>query len=98
MNNIIKKTYELIDTLDNSLLIKELSYYKDKVINDKYILDLINKYNNSNNNEEKITIKKELYNNINYIKYMENYNKLNYIIMDINNRIKKITNTKVTNY
>ena len=94
MNNIIKKTYDLIDTLDNSLLIKELSYYKDKIINDKYILDLINKYNNSNNNEEKITIKKELYNNINYKKYMENYNKLNYIIMEINIRIKKITNTK----
>lgn len=94
MNNIIKKTYDLIDVLDNSSLIKELSYYKDKVINDKYILDLINKYNNSNNNEEKITIKKELYNNINYKKYMENYNKLNYIILDINNRIKKITNTK----
>ena len=94
MNNIIKKTYDLIDTLDNSLLIKELSYYKDKIINDKYILNLINKYNKSNNNEEKITIKKELYNNINYKKYMENYNKLNYIIMDINNRIKKITNTK----
>ena len=94
MNNIIKKTYDLIDTLDNSNLIKELSYYKDKVINDKYILNLINKYNNSNNNEEKITMKKELYNNINYKKYMDNYNKLNYIIMDINNRIKKITNTK----
>ena len=98
MNNIIKKTYDLIDTLDNSNLIKELSYYKDKIINDKYILDLINKYNNSNNNEERITMKKELYNNINYKKYMENYNKLNYIILDINNRIKKITNTKVTNY
>ena len=94
MNNIIKKTYDLIDTLDNSSLIKELSYYKDKVINDKYILDLINKYNNSTNNVEKITMKKELYNNINYKKYMENYNKLNYIILDINNRIKKITNTK----
>ena len=94
MNNIIKKTYDLIDTLDNSNLIKELSYYKDKVINDKYILDLINKYNNSTNNVEKITMKKELYNNINYKKYMENYNKLNYIILDINNRIKKITNTK----
>ena len=94
MNNIIKKTYDLIDVLDNSSLIKELSYYKEKVINDKYILDLINKYNNSNNKEEKITIKKELYNNINYKKYMENYNELNYIIMDINNRIKKITNTK----
>lgn len=94
MNNIIKKTYELIDTLDNSDIIKKLSYYKDKVINDKYILNLINKYNNSNNNEEKITMKKELYNNINYKKYMDNYNKLNYIIMDINNRIKKITNTK----
>lgn len=94
MNDIIKKTYELIDILDNSDIIKELSYYKDKIINDKYILDLINKYNNSNNNEERITMKKELYNNINYKKYMENYNKLNYIILDINNRIKKITNTK----
>ena len=94
MNEIMKKTYELIDVLDNSSLIKELSYYKDKVINDKYILDLINNYNNSISNEEKIFIKKELYNNINYKKYIENYNKLNYIIMDINNRIKKITNTK----
>ena len=27
-------------------------------------------------------------------KYIDNYNKLNYIIMDINNRLKKITNTK----
>lgn len=94
MNNIIKKTYELIDTLDNSDIIKELSYYKDKALNDKHLLNLINRYNNSMNNEEKINIKKELYNNINYKKYMDNYNKLNYIIMDINNRIKKITNTK----
>ena len=97
MHNIIKKTYDLIDILDNSSLIKELSYYKNKVINDNYILNLINKYNNSNNNEEKITMKKELYNNINYKKYIDNYNKLNYIIMDINNRIKKITNTKEHN-
>lgn len=97
MNNIIKKTYELIDTLDNSDIIKELSYYKDKVLNDNHLLNLINKYNNSINNEEKINIKKELYNNINYKKYMDNYNKLNYIIMDINNRIKKITNTKEHN-
>ena len=94
MHNIIKKTYELIDILDNSLLIKELSYYKEKTMNDKYILNLIDKYNNSIHNEEKIIIKKELYNNINYKKYIDNYNKLNYIIMDINNRIKKITNTK----
>ena len=97
MNDIIKKTYELIDTLDNSDIIKELSYYKNKVLNDKHLLNLIIKYNDSLNNEEKINIKKELYNNINYKKYMENYNKLNYIIMDINNRIKKITNTKEHN-
>lgn len=94
MHNIIIKTYELIDALEQSDIIKELIYNKNILLKDKKVLSLINKYNKDNIEiEEKIKIKKELYNNIYYKNYIDNYNKLNYIILVINNKIKQITNT-----
>lgn len=94
MSLIIEKTYELLDVLDNSELIKTLTISKEKLLKDKYLLSLIKQYQEETNNEKKIIIKKELYNNKTYKDYIDSYNELSYIVLKINNKYKEYTNTK----
>jgi len=86
MNEIINKTFELIDVLEESSLIKELSYYKNIIMKDTYILDKVKKINDSKYDYEITKLKKELYQNDNYKKYMEKYNELYLITLKINNK------------
>ncbi|MBQ8219565.1 MAG: hypothetical protein IJZ79_07420 [Bacilli bacterium] len=97
MSKIIDSTYNLLDTLDNSNLIKELTISKEKLLKDKNILSLINKYNNEINNDKKILLKKEIYKDINYQKYINAYNELSLIVLKINNKYHSYTNTKDIN-
>lgn len=89
MDNVILKTKELINTFEDSDLIKNLEYYKSKVLLNKELLNLINKYNNSNDNYEKISLKQEIYKDNNYKEYMKYYNELFYYILKINNKFKE---------
>ena len=43
---IIEKTYKLLDTLDNSEVIKKLTKYKKILIQDEEVLSLVKKINN----------------------------------------------------
>lgn len=97
MNKIIEKTYELIDAIDNSSIINNLTYYKDKLNNNNKILELVKKYNNTYDNIKLVAIKKELYNNKDYKSYIYNYNKLHQIIIKINHKYKKILNSRSCN-
>ena len=47
MNKIMECTYEFIDELDNSDIIRDITIYKDKIINNKDLKDLIDKGNNT---------------------------------------------------
>ena len=94
MDNVIEKTKELINALDSSDLISNLDYYKNRVINDKNILELVSKYNNSNDDYEKISLKKEIYKNNDYVNYMKYYNELFMYVIKINNMYKKFTNSR----
>lgn len=94
MDNVIEKTKELINVLDSSDLIRNLDYYKDKVIKDKNTLELITKYNNFNDDYEKISLKKEIYKNDDYVNYMKYYNELFFYVMKINKMYKKFTSNK----
>jgi len=94
MSLIIEKTYNLLDVLDNSELIKKLTSSKEKLNKDDEVLSLIKKINQELNNEKKIILKKELYNNKKYKDYIDLYNELSYIVLKINNQYKKYTNTK----
>lgn len=93
MNNVIDKTKKLIDSFERSDLISNLDYYKNIVINNKELLDLINKYNNSNDNYEKLSLKQKIYKYNEYKEYMKYYNELFYYIMDINKRFREYTKT-----
>lgn len=95
MHKIIIKTKELIEILDNSDLIKELKYNKNRLLDDKLLLDKIQEYRNENDDLKKLEIKKELYKNSYYKRYNECYNELSLIVLKINKIFSKITNTRV---
>lgn len=97
MNNIIEKTYSLIDAIDNSDIIKNITQYKEKILNNKEIQLLLDKANNTTDDYILYDIKKKLYKYNDYKKYMHYYNELNYIIIDINSRFKKIININICN-
>lgn len=86
MHKIIEKTYELIDTLDESNLMKELTKYKSKVLSNQFLLKEINKAKNSNDEYEIRLIRQNLLKNRNYNKYIKNLNELNFLILKINNK------------
>ena len=94
MSEIIEKTYKILDTLDNSELIKNLTYYKEKLLSNKEVLSLVKKINKENNNKTKLTLKKKLYDIEEYKHYMDSYNELYYIVLKINKKYSEYTNTK----
>ena len=94
MSEIIEKTYNFLDALDNSELIKNLTEYKNKLLNNDEVLTLVKKINNEENPEIKIKLRKKIYSNHDYKKYMDAYNELNYIILKINKKYAEYTNTK----
>ena len=94
MDNVIEKTKRLIDSFENSDLIKKLDYYKRKVVSNKELLDLIHEYNKSTDNYDKLYIKEKIYKYSEYREYMKYYNELFYYIMYINKRFKEYTNIR----
>lgn len=94
MSEIIEKTYKLLDTLDNSEVIKKLTKYKKILMQDEEVLSLVKIINNESDLTKKVELKKELYKNNNYQKYMEAYNDLFLIVLKINKKYAEYTNTK----
>lgn len=94
MNKIINKTIKFLNILDNSDLIKDLTYYKEQIEKDDELLKLISVGNNTNNEEELLEIKRKLYNTALYKKYMESYNELFYIVLKINNKYSEFLNER----
>lgn len=94
MDNVIEKTKELINALDNSELISHLDYYKKRVLLNRNLLELIDRYNTSNDNYEKISLKQEIYKDSNYKEYMKYYNELFFYILKINRKFKEYTSLK----
>ena len=97
MSEIIEKTYKLLDTLDNSEVIKKLTKYKEVIKQDEEVLSLVKKINNEDNPEIKVELKKKLYSNIAYKNYIDAYNELFYIVLKINKKYAEYTNTKESN-
>lgn len=97
MDNVVMKTKELINCFEESDLIKSLDKYKVLVVNNEKLLSLINKYNNSSDDYEKISLKREINSYDEYREYMKCYNKLFYYVMDINKRFKVYTDVRGCN-
>ena len=93
MSEIILATYNLIDTLDKSNLIKELTKYKEKLMNNKTLLKEIDSLKEETDTAIIIKKRQALYKNNDYKMYMKYYNELSLIVLRINQQYKKYTNT-----
>ena len=94
MDNVIAKTKNLIEVFEESDLIKNLDHYKKIVLDNQELLELINKYNTSNDDYEKVSLKVKINSYKEYKEYMKYYNELFYYVMDINKRFKKYTDVR----
>lgn len=94
MNKIMECTYDLIDELDKSDVIRDIAIYKNNIMNNKELRDLIDKGNNCDDEYLVRDIKKKLYEYEDYRGYMDCYNKLMYIVMDINSGFNKLVSVK----
>ena len=93
MSEIILATYNLIDTLDKSNLIKKLTKYKEKLMNNKKLLKEIESIKKETDTDIIIKKRQALYKNNDYRMYMKYYNELSLIVLRINKQYKKYTNT-----
>ena len=93
--DIMEKTYELIDVLDSSSLIKDLAYYKNKILSNRELCSLIDKGNKEKDEYVLMSIKRDLYKYLEYREYMRLYNELSFIVMDINSRYKALFNDRM---
>ena len=89
MDNVIEKTKNLIEVFEESDLIKNLDHYKKIVLDNQELLELINKYNTSNDDYEKVSLKVKINSYKEYKEYMKYYNELFYYVMYISKRFKK---------
>lgn len=90
MNEIMKKTYELIDAMEESEMIRNIEKYRERIMDDPEVNSLIKQGKEEEDEYIILEVKKKLYQNKNYQGYMENYNQLMYLVMDINYRYKKL--------
>ena len=91
MHKIMEKTFELIDMLDDSEMIKELEKYKRQVLENKEIQELLKVGNSTSIEYEQLEIKKKLYEYPEYRGYMKYYDELMFLVMKINQGLKKFT-------
>lgn len=95
---MIEKVYEVIDEIDESSLKKRIDELKNTINKDEVTKKLIKKfeeakilYERFNIKEDFIRAKKELLKNEVLKEYVELQNQINLLTLQINNRIKKIT-------
>lgn len=93
MSDIIIKTYELLDAIESSNMIKKMTISKTRLLKNDNLLSLIKQYQNEKNIHEKIAIKKLILLDKDYQNYIESYNELALIVLKINNKYKEYTNT-----
>ena len=94
MSDIIEKTYELLDALDNTEMIKNISLAKSILEKDNHILSLVKEYKNTKDSNRLLAIKKELYQKKYYEIYMKSYNELSLLVLKINKKYESYTHTK----
>mgnify|MGYP004701883801 FL=1 len=91
MHKIMEKTFELIDVIDDSEMMKELEEYKSQVLENKEIQELLKVGNSTSIEYEQLEIKKKLYEYPEYRGYMKYYDELMFLVMKINQEFKKFT-------
>ena len=94
MSEIITATYNFLDSLESSKLIKDLTKYKNKLLSNQDLLSQIAELKKETDSTKIIAKRKEIYRNKDYCEYIKRYNELSFIILKINKKYHDYTNTK----
>ena len=87
MKELIEKVENLKLELDNSKEVKHIKELNSKIKDNKELISLIEKYNSTQNE----SIKEEIINNKFFREYKLSENDINYIILEINSKLKQIS-------
>ena len=97
MTEIITATYKFLDDLNESELIKKLTFFKNKLMHNKELLTEIDALKKETVNDIIIAKRKNIFKNEDYKMYMQYYNELSLIALRINKQYAKYTNTRKHN-
>lgn len=84
----MEKVDNLLDSIDNTKQVKDIKVINKLIMEDKELLDLIKRYNETQDEN----LKKEIINNKLFKDYKEKETELNILILDINSKLKDISN------
>ena len=84
----MEKVDNLLDSIDNTKQVKDIKVINKLIMDDKELLDLIKRYNETQDEN----LKKEIINNKLFKDYKEKETELNILILDINSKLKDISN------
>ena len=84
-----------IRELENSKLIEELIYYRDRVKSNKEIMDLLSIIHKEEDDNMLIYYRKKIYSYVDYREYMIRYNELSMIVGSINKMFRELMDEKV---
>ena len=87
MKELIEKVENLKKELDNSKEVKHIKELNSKINDNKELISLIEKYNETQNE----SIKEQIINNEFFREYKLSENEINYIILEINSKLKQIS-------
>ena len=93
MEELILKVNNLIDTIDNSDIVKDIKKYNDKVMKDEKLLKLLEKYQEKKDEKTK----EEIMSNKLFQEYKLKESDLNIMIMSINQKLKAISKERSCN-
>lgn len=88
MNDLIDKVENLKEALNDTKQVKEIKDINKLIMNDKELLELIKKYNETQDED----IKTKILNNELFIDYKDKETELNILILEINSKLKEISN------
>ncbi len=87
MEELIEKIENIKKELDNSKEVIHIKELNNKIKDNKELLNLIEKYNNTQSE----SIKEEIIKNEFFREYKLSENEINYIILEINSKLKQIS-------
>lgn len=89
------KIDNLINLLDNDSRIISLLDEKNKILGNQELIDKISKLKTLNKYSiEYKKLKNELFNNFDFVSFKEMENEINYLILEINSRLRTLTDER----
>ena len=93
------KLDNLISLLDKDSRIIDINKLKDNLTNNKELIDKIDKLKSLDiYSDEYKSLKKELFENKDFVDFKELEVEINYLILEINSKLKELTNERICNH